>query len=613
MKFALYELKKYAALMGFEVDINLSVDLSVFDTSRFFNFEQKFDDAFEIIVKDGKGTIKGTNERAVLIGVYHFYKCQGCRFLRPGVNGELIPRKDKADDVNEIWYAKVRHRGVTDMVVWGVESGIENDIEYLDWLPKMAMNTFFIELEDTYPTMQDRYSKMMGPYRDPVALSKDTYTKCHSERIAELKKRHLIYHNVGHGWTIRMMDGIDRISFAEDFTPCKNPEILALTDGKRQVFRNKPMWTNLCYSQEKVRKDMAQLVYDYSVRHPETDAIHFWCADYFGNWCQCDECKKKRPSDWYVMILNEIDRVFTEHGNNDTKIVFLVYFELAYAPLVERINNPDRFIMMFAPYGRKFTESYRDSTPTEYEPKLNNDFDYKYMDMNLYLKQLEEWQEVFKGDSFSFDYVFYANEYYQRICQVDHAHALYLDSVDIKNYGLNGKIECGNGRALTPTAFPFHAVFTELFYGNTEYDKLYKDYFESSYGRDQKVSEFLEEVAALLPLEVLICKRSTITDVEKDNLCKALEIVKSFKEYFDNYLPNEKVQRYNCRLFKEFISILDSYITMIHRKSHGESKEKLLEMAADFKKLLFRTESIATGYLCANFAYERIIQVIINI
>ena len=584
--------------MGFTVDIRLSVDLTPFDTVRFYRFDQKYDDAFEIAVADGKGTIKGTNERAVLIGVYHFFKCQGCRFLRPGSNGELVPRKDKADDVNETWYAKVRHRGVTDMVVWGVEDGIDNVVDYLDWLPKMAMNTFFIELEDTYPTMKQRYSRNF-------ALAQETFSKSHDIRIAELKKRHLIYHNVGHGWTIRMMEGIDTISFAEDFTPCKNPEILALINGKRQIFQNKPMWTNLCYSQEKVRRDMAQLVYDYSVKHPETDVIHFWLADYFGNWCECEECKKKRPSDWYVMILNEIDRVFAEHGDNTTKIVFLVYLELAYAPLVERIRNPERFIMMFAPYGRDFRRSYRDSVPTEHEPKLNNDFDFKDMDMNLYLKQLCQWQEVFGGDSFAFDYVFYANAYYEQMCQVDHAHRLYLDSVDIRNFGLNGKIECGNGRAMTPTAFPFHAVFTELFYGNTDYAKLYADYFESAYGKEQKVSHFLEEVALLLPAAFLAGKRKELTAEEKENVAKALAVIANFRTEFNNYLPDERAQRWNCRLFREFIVILDCYVKLIQNLFSGANDESIAEMLHTFKTHLFRTESIATNYLCASFAYDR--------
>lgn len=59
------------------------------------------------------------------------------------------------------------------------------------------------------------------------------------------------------------------------------------------------------------------------------------------------------------MLLNEIDEVFTEH-QSDKKIVFLIYFELAYPPIKERIKNEDRFVMMFAPYGRDFTKAYRD-------------------------------------------------------------------------------------------------------------------------------------------------------------------------------------------------------------------------------------------------------------
>ena len=125
MEFALNELKKYASIIGIDINIGLFVDLSVFDTTRFFRFEQKYDDAFEIKVKNGNGTIKATNERAVLIGVYHYLKCQGCRFLKPGKDGEYIPHRDTALDVDEIWYAKVRHRGSTSMAAWNAFTGFD--------------------------------------------------------------------------------------------------------------------------------------------------------------------------------------------------------------------------------------------------------------------------------------------------------------------------------------------------------------------------------------------------------------------------------------------------------------------------------------------------------
>lgn len=608
MEFARCELNKYAALMGFSADISLRVEAECFEPARFFRFDPRYDDAFSIAVKDGAGTICATNERALLIGVYHFFKCQGCRFLKPGPYGELIPRKNRPADVCQSWYAKTRHRGTTDMDGWGVEDGFDNLLDYIDWLPKMAMNTLFIELEDIYPTIRTRYATAMGPYKTPVAITKEAFDRGYDAILRALQQRHLVFHNVGHGWTIRMMEGITKISFEEDLTPCRNPEILAMTGGKRQIFRNKPLWTNLCYSQEQVRKGLAQRVYEYAVSHPHTDVIHFWLADYFGNFCECEECRKKRPSDWYLMILNEIDRVFTEHGN-DTRIVFLVYFELAYPPLYERLNNPDRFIMMFAPYGRDFRKSYRDSVPTDYVPRLNNDFNFDCMDMDLYLRQLEQWQQVFQGDSFAFDYVFYCQEYFERICQVDYAKIPYLDCVDIRKYGLNGKIECGNGRALTPTSFLFHAMFAELFYGNTDFSALYQDYFESAYGAGQKVSAFLEKIAAYLPKE-LHRRDDPARAQQTEQLCKVRSEISRFRSEFDNYVPQERIQRFNCRLFREYLRVLAAFSELLYLRSCGASADALAMPLEAFEKLLYRTESMSTGHLCAGFTYVHLRQFI---
>jgi hypothetical protein len=71
----------------------------------------------------------------------------------------------------------------------------------------------------------------------------------------------------------------------------------------------------------------------------------------------------------------------------------LVYFELLYAPTVEKIKNEDRFTLLFCPYGRDFTVRYRDVVPEAYTPKRNNTFTWGDMRGELYLKQLSEWKE----------------------------------------------------------------------------------------------------------------------------------------------------------------------------------------------------------------------------
>ena len=187
MKFALYELKKYAAIIGIDVDIELSVDLSVFDTSKFFRFEAKYDDAFRIKVKDGKGTIKATNERAVLIGVYHYLKCQGCKFLKPGKDGEFIPHRDSSVDVDEIWYAKVRHRGSTNMCMWNAFTGFDSALDIIDWMPKVAMNTHFIELEDYYESLIPLFNNSSNRYSKKTKFTREAYNEAHRHIIEELQ------------------------------------------------------------------------------------------------------------------------------------------------------------------------------------------------------------------------------------------------------------------------------------------------------------------------------------------------------------------------------------------------------------------------------------------
>ena len=51
------------------------------------------DDAIVISVENGTGYITGTNERSVLLAAYRFLKELGCAWVRPGPEGERIPKK----------------------------------------------------------------------------------------------------------------------------------------------------------------------------------------------------------------------------------------------------------------------------------------------------------------------------------------------------------------------------------------------------------------------------------------------------------------------------------------------------------------------------------------
>ena len=68
-----------------------------------------------IKVEKGAGVITGSNERSVLMAAYRFLFELGCRFLRPGADGEVIPaRKLDADALQaEVCEkASYRHRAI---------------------------------------------------------------------------------------------------------------------------------------------------------------------------------------------------------------------------------------------------------------------------------------------------------------------------------------------------------------------------------------------------------------------------------------------------------------------------------------------------------------------
>ena len=83
LRYAKRELEKYClAVTGEKPQIELCCETT----------ENTFDDGYLISVKKGIGTITGKNPRSVLLGVYGYFYELGCRFIRPGKDGDLLPR-----------------------------------------------------------------------------------------------------------------------------------------------------------------------------------------------------------------------------------------------------------------------------------------------------------------------------------------------------------------------------------------------------------------------------------------------------------------------------------------------------------------------------------------
>ena len=80
--------------------------------------------------------------------MYQYLTLLGCRFLRPGKEYEWIPSVPHIEEIqiSRRQKARYRHRGVC---IEGADTP-ENILEFIDWLPKLGYNSFFLQFELPY-------------------------------------------------------------------------------------------------------------------------------------------------------------------------------------------------------------------------------------------------------------------------------------------------------------------------------------------------------------------------------------------------------------------------------------------------------------------------------
>ena len=307
--------------------------------------DANLDDAVHVRVSNGNGCIAGSNPRSVLLGVYRFLREMGCRWVRPGPTGELIPNRSLQEmSVTLDETPSYRHRVVC---IEGAVS-LSNVLDVVDWLPKVGFNGFYMQFRDGYTFFDRWYSHEDNPRRkrsEPIErVMAQEFTGIVEDEIA---RRGLLYHAVGHGWHTEAY-GVPGIGWMDIHpVPEEFAEKIALVAGRRTVLWGKPMLTALCYSDPEVQQRMVRCIADYAERHRNVDYLHIWLDDCANNKCECERCRTKRTFDFYVQILNALDEELASRGL-DTRIVFLAYADLLMPPLEEWIENEDRFTFMYA-------------------------------------------------------------------------------------------------------------------------------------------------------------------------------------------------------------------------------------------------------------------------
>ena len=194
LDFAAEELKKYLRMMMPDAgDVAICCNPEAKDGFRlglledfglpFEGKDAETDDVVHIDTTENGGILAGSNPRSVLFAVYRYLKCNGCRFLFPGVDGEVIPMKP-VEAVSYHHKASYRYRGHT------TEGGpsLEQVLLYIDYHAKQELNTFSTMMAFSYMSRYYNHDQLEAS-REPEPIDADTVNQWTRLMEAEAMKR----------------------------------------------------------------------------------------------------------------------------------------------------------------------------------------------------------------------------------------------------------------------------------------------------------------------------------------------------------------------------------------------------------------------------------------
>lgn len=581
LRFAAAELERYLAQMLAAEAGELSVSLTV-RPSR----DGSLTDAFTVHLHQGGGELSGNSPRAVLLGVYDCLRRLGCRFLGPGAQREVVPPLNRrALSLQYAHTASFRHRGVC---IEGADSR-ENVLDFIDWLPKAGYNSFFLQFKSPYAFLKRWYHHEGNPLAaaQPYTPEDARHDMALFER--EVKRRGLLLHKVGHGWTGEVL-GYDALSWDADPVPLADQKqpFAAMVGDVRDLWKGVPANTNLCFSNPAAVDAFASLVVDYARKNPDADYLHVWLADEYNNVCECEACRGTTPSDQYVELLNEVDRRLTAAGLG-TRIVFLLYQELLWPPVKAQLANPDRFVLMFAPISRTFEHSYTVEKELPLIPPYDRNRITLPTDLSENLAFLRGWQTQFDRDSFVYDYPL-GRAHYGDFGYVKIARTISGDVKQLRSLGLDGYVSCQELRAGLPNFFPNYVLGRTLMDEEADVNWLMEEYFESAYGPDwPEVADFLFRLSTLSSTDYVNGKGPRRDDAFAARMETVREVCLEFGTTLDRH-------RRDTGWETPFWAALDFHRDYVRRLARAlralalGDGEKAAERRAEFQQFICRHE-----------------------
>ena len=604
--FAAEELKKYLRMMmprGGEIAISYKPDAT--DGFRLGLMEDfgldiseaadpELDDILHIDTDCQGGIIAGDNARSVLLAVYRYLTINGCRWLYPGVDGEFIPVKDIAP-VQYHKLADCRYRGQCNE---GAESQ-QAMLETIDFTAKLGMNVYMLEF-DIPKIYYDWYYNHTSNDKnwEPEPITAETVLQWKRVCETEIAKRGLQFHDMGHGWNAESF-GISSVGgWTKDENnpiPEEARQYLALVKGKRDLFNGVALNTNFCMSNPEARKIVAKTVCDYAQNNHNVSYLHVWLADASKNHCECENCRQKTPSDWYVILLNDIDAELTARGLSN-RIGGCIYSETAYEPTCEHLNNPERFIFILGAITRSYCYSVpQDPTIEKFTPFVLNESG-RPDTMEEHIVRAKLWRNFAAAPQIAYEYHFWKHQHYAP-GTLSFARRLYEDVFSYKLNGFQGIIQDGSQRSFFPNGLSFYVYANTLFDNSLQFEDIVDDYLTHAYGEAAPVVlEYLQTIDKLLPQTYLEARHTQHVDANQyykpeleAQLLSVDQITRDYEEKFAAYknMP-KRVQTVSLRLLRRHCQLCRGLAGAMALKCVGRDKDAKAEIGrfmGEFGKL----------------------------
>ncbi len=471
-------------------------------TARFGVAADARADTIRVAARGGHATLSGANPRAVLFAAYRFLEALGCRWLRPGREGERVPAgvdlAAAALDLRET--PSAAHR----VICIEGSCSMAHVRAMIDYAAKRGFNGYQTQFFNCY-TFFDRWygvERHRRPVRTPFAADRAFRYTARAQR--EARRRGLLLHTVGHGWTCVPL-GLP----AEKWAPYEGPvpeasvQYFAEIDGARTLHRRIPLFTQLCYGNPAVQRLVVDGIVQYIEAHPDEAVVHTWLADGGNNHCECPRCRETRPADFHVRMLNAVDAELTRRGLA-TRLVVCAYVDLLWGPETERILNPDRFVLLFAPITRSYHHSLAETAAAEepLPPYQRNKLAFPATARGN-LRLLQTWDCAFTGERLLFEYYFWRMHHYDP-GQLRMARTLWQDVRHLELLGFSGLISAQAQRVCFPTGVSLHILGKTLWDRTADFDALVDDYLADVFpGDGPAVRRYLEQLTAALDHELL--------------------------------------------------------------------------------------------------------------